>query len=180
MCRWVTELDLASGGTFPLSLSVATSLSRALRQLICARSRAQVYSLVSWEARQMDFTKLNEGEKEVYMNVTGLIKYIWSLNVSRYTKSYWLKTNSVSLLTTKLSPAFKIHKTHERFFNHSFWRCRLGGFLMRCEQNEKHGQNDNLLQELVEILRIKNVNGYQTKNVVLFKNSRYVCLPAKA
>lgn len=43
MCRWVTELDLASGGTFPLSLSVATSLSRALRQLICARSRAQVY-----------------------------------------------------------------------------------------------------------------------------------------
>lgn len=26
---------------------------------------------------------------------------------------------------------------------------------MRCEQNEKHSQNGNLLQELVEILRIK-------------------------
>lgn len=45
---------------------------------------------------------------------------------------------------------------------------------MRCEQNEKHSQNDNLLQELVQILRIENVYGYQTKNVVLFKNPRYV------
>lgn len=53
---------------------------------------------------------------------------------------------------------------------------------MRCEQNEKHSQNDNRLQELVEILRIKMSMAIKLRILCLIipKNSRYVCLPAKA
>lgn len=50
---------------------------------------------------------------------------------------------------------------------------------MRCEQNEKHSQNDNLLQELVEMLRI-NVSMAIKLRMLCYLRTQGMCITSQS